>query len=108
VSRHFRGHRWRVQPTAEALKWLREDYPARLKQVIFLASKGAMHGPRQCLLCPRVGVGTRVYVPDIARRVEQPDLSAVQAYWVCSAHSGEAIPDEELPRLLAARRQARR
>jgi hypothetical protein len=106
MSRRFQPLRRRTIPTTEALDWLDGDYPEPLKQRIYLASRGALRGPRKCLACGKLGYATRVYVPSEALRAVEPDVSGVEAYWVCQSHSDASIPDDQIPALLAARRRA--
>ena len=108
MPKRHRQQRHLVAPTSEAKAWLVDDYPEPLKLRILLASRGAVHGPRRCLVCGKPGHGTRVFIPGEAMRIDQPEMSGITAYWLCKAHSAAPPADAELPTLLAARRRTRR
>ncbi len=106
MPKRHRPHQHRTVPTAEAQSWLNDDYPEPLKQRIFLASRGALHGPRKCLVCGKAGYGTRVYIPGEALRIDQPKMRGITAYWLCKVHCAAPPTDDEVSKLLAARRRA--
>jgi hypothetical protein len=89
------------------LEVLKGDYPEAVKTRVYLATRGALHGSRQCLLCGGQGATTRVYIPREALRVDRPDFRGISAYWLCLEH--RQLTDED-PRVFEAlkRRGARR
>jgi hypothetical protein len=106
-ARHTR-QRQRIAPTTEAQAWLKDDYPEQAKQRIYLASRGAMHGPRRCLVCTQRGHATRVSIPPEALRIDRPTTDGIEVYWLCQDHCTQPPADGEIPGLLAARRRTRR
>jgi hypothetical protein len=108
MSRRFHPRRRQhLDPTSAAIECLGQDYHEALKTRIFLSAKGVLRGSRQCLFCRKPGVTSKLFIPQAARRIDEPDFSGVQGYWVCPAHQEAPTDDSEVPRRLAARRAAR-
>ena|SRR5712664_2062176 len=89
------GHA-RVAPSPAVKELLAGDLPERLKRKIFLASCGAIHGRRLCVLCGRDGFATRIHIPPEALRPGDPELDGVRSYWLCLAHSTLEPGDEQI------------
>jgi hypothetical protein len=88
IAYHTKPKTSRMAPTPEAGDLLREaSYPERLRQLVYLASKGGVPGPRKCLLCSYTGAVTRVFLPPESLRIEAPDTRNVRAYWLCAVCS---------------------
>jgi hypothetical protein len=85
------------------LEVLRGDYPEAVKTRVYLACRGALHGPRQCLLCGGAGATTRVHVPEEALRVDRPDFRRIWAYWLCVQHRQLTDEDPQVQEALKRR-----
>jgi hypothetical protein len=88
---------------ADGATVLRGDYPEAVKRRVYLATRGALHGSRQCLLCGAQGVTTRVFIPDAALRVDRPDYRGLAAYWLCLEHRELQSDDEQVQEALKRR-----
>jgi hypothetical protein len=82
------------------LEALRADYPQPVKQRIFLACRGALHGSRKCLVCGQPGATTRVNLPPEALRAVEPDYAGIRAYWLCLAHGDLTDTDPQVQEAL--------
>jgi hypothetical protein len=85
------------------LEVLRGDFPEQIKTRVYLATRGALHGSRQCLLCGGAGATTRVFIPEAALRVDRPDFRGIAAYWLCLQHRGLTDEDPEVAETLQRR-----
>jgi hypothetical protein len=97
----------RMAPTPDAGDLLRDaSYPERLRQIVYLASKG-IAGPRKCLLCAYTGATTRVYIPEEALRIDPttpPDTRGVVGYFLCSIHAAQTQETAVIAAALRARK----
>jgi hypothetical protein len=95
----------RIIPTAAALVALRQDYPKRVRQQLFLLAHGRAHaGKRRCLICGAPARFGELWIPHEAL-TPVPGEGRPQSYWCCRQHHETPVPDDELVKLLAARRR---
>jgi hypothetical protein len=98
------GHQ-RIVPSAAVRQILTGDYPQEVKQRVFLASRGAVHGRRPCLVCGGPGWATRIHIAPAALSVGHdlvPD--DVTVYWLCQDCSLLPSDDEQIVQALSAKR----
>ncbi len=87
------GHR-KIAPSPAVSEILTGDFPAKVKERVFLASVAGIHGSRVCLLCRAEGVVCRVFVPVEALRVDRPAYDGIKAYWLCQGEHSELPSDD--------------
>jgi hypothetical protein len=89
----------KILPSEQVREILCGDFAEALKRKVFLFAITGVRGPRRCLLCGADGAVSRVYIGAPALKIDQPDFSAIKAYWLCAEHS--QLPSED-PQIVAA------
>ena len=103
-GRPIPGHRG-IAVSGATKELLDGDYPQEVKMRALLASKGALSGRRECVLCQGRGHIIRVHVPPRALSVDQPDYRGIAAYWLCGAHAELTGEDPAVQAALARRKR---
>src|SRR5712691_604310 len=98
-----RPPRLRHVPTPEGRAFLLAEYPEKLRQLAYIASKGGVRGPKRCLVCQKPGAFTRLHISPDALRLDHPTIDQVRCYWLC-ARCGH---DEPAAEVIAAALQRR-
>src|SRR5882672_8058375 len=77
----------KIVPSEQVREILRSDFDEVLKRKVFLFAASGTRGPRRCVACGDAGETIRVHIGEAALKIDQPDFSAIQPYWLCASHS---------------------